>query len=187
VAYVVADQDDTSTKSDLRRFLKEKLPEYMVPTAFVILDALPLTPTGKVNRRALPAPDRTRPKLKETFVPPRTHMESLIAKVWQEVLVVEKVGVYDNFFNLGGHSLLSMQVIARLEKQLGLRLNPRELIFQNLGQMAALCEERMPLRQQSDTMRFTRRLWQVLVARRYRKVASILDSVSNALAIRHRR
>jgi len=162
VAYVVPDQDATSTISELRRFLKEKLPEYMVPSAFVMLDALPLTPNGKVDRRALPAPDRTRPELEETFVTPHTPVASLIAEVWQEVLGVEKVGVYDNFFDLGGHSLLSMQVIAKLEKKLGVRVNPREFIVQTLGQLAASYEEKMPLVQHSEPKSFAQKLWHTI-------------------------
>ncbi len=158
VAYVVPDQDATFTISELRSFLKDKLPEYMLPSAFVTLDALPLTPNGKVDRRALPAPDRTRGELEETFVAPHTPMASLIAEVWQEVLGVEKVGMYDNFFNLGGHSLLSMQVIARLEKQLGVRVNPREFIVQTLGQLAASYEEKMPLAQNSEPKSFAQKL-----------------------------
>jgi acyl carrier protein len=116
-----------------------------VPSAFVFPDALPLTPSGKVDRDALPAPDRTRPDLEESFVAPRTSVESLLAEVWQEVLGVDRIGVYDNFFDLGGHSLLSIQVISRMEDRLGVRINPMDMIAQTLGQLAALYEERIDL------------------------------------------
>ncbi|MBC8427806.1 non-ribosomal peptide synthetase [bacterium] len=162
VAYVVSVQENALTISELQSFLKEKLPDYMVPSAFVMLDALPLTPNGKVDRRALPAPDRTRPELEETFVAPHTPIASLIAEVWQEVLGVEKVGVYDNFFDLGGHSLLSMQVIARLENKLGVRVNPREFIVQTLGQLASSYEEKMPLVQHSEPNSFAQKLWHTI-------------------------
>jgi hypothetical protein len=98
----------------LRRFLDQKLPHYMVPSAFVILDALPLTPNGKVDRRALPAPDQARPDLEEPFVAPRTPVEEVLAGIWADVLGLEHVGVHDNFFDLGGHSLLATQVMSRV-------------------------------------------------------------------------
>jgi acyl carrier protein len=100
----------------LRSFLNEQLPEYMVPSAFVVLDALPLTPNGKVDRRALPAPDRVRPELEGTFVAPRTPVEEVVASIWAEVLGLERIGVHDSFFELGGHSLLATQVMSRLHR-----------------------------------------------------------------------
>ena len=162
VAYVVPAAAQAPTSSDLRRFLQEKLPAYMVPAAFVWLDTLPLTPNGKVDRRALPLPDRPRLGLGGTFVAPSTPLEMRIAEVWQEVLGVDRVGVYDNFFDLGGHSLLSMRVMARLEKQLGLRMNPRELIQQNLGQFAAVCASRLARGQQAESRSFVQQVWKAL-------------------------
>jgi len=126
VAYVVPREEPAPTISELRRFLKETLPEYMVPSAFVYLDALPLTPNGKVDRRALPAPDQTRPELESAYVAPRTREEKILADIWAQVLGVEQVGVHDNFFELGGDSILSIQVIARAN-QAGLQLTPRQL------------------------------------------------------------
>jgi surfactin family lipopeptide synthetase A len=111
-AYLIA--DDGMSSSIIRSFLRERLPEYMIPSDFVMVDALPLTPAGKVDRRALPLPDRTRPDLDSTFVAPRTETESLIAKIWSQILGVEQVGVYDNFFDLGGHSLMATQILSRL-------------------------------------------------------------------------
>jgi amino acid adenylation domain-containing protein len=144
IAYVVSDPGVVPSAGQLRRFLKEKLPEYMIPSAFVYLDSLPLTPNGKVDRRALPQPSNVRPEGEEEFVAPRTPMERAIAEIWQDLLGVEKVGVDDNFFDLGGHSLLSIQVVARLEKKLGLHANPKELILRNLAQLARSYEERVP-------------------------------------------
>jgi amino acid adenylation domain-containing protein len=98
----------------LRDHLRERLPDYMTPSAFVMLDALPLSPNGKVNRRQLPAPDAPRPELEEGFVAPRTPVEAQVAAVWAEVLGVRRVGVHENFFELGGHSLVATQVVTRL-------------------------------------------------------------------------
>ena len=106
----------------LRSFLQEKLPDYMMPSSFVLLDALPLTPTGKVDRRALPAPGTTRPELKEDFVAPRTPLEEILAGIWAEVLGIEPVGMHDNFLELGGHSLLATQIISRLRHALKVEL-----------------------------------------------------------------
>ncbi|MBD2040241.1 condensation domain-containing protein, partial [Microcoleus sp. FACHB-672] len=122
VAYVVADeaymdgQVSGIKSSELRSFLKEKLPDYMVPAVFVLLEALPLTPNGKVDRRALPAPDTAMGDLASTFISPRNPIEEVIAGIWTEVLYVERVGIHDNFFELGGHSLLATQVISRLRE-----------------------------------------------------------------------
>jgi amino acid adenylation domain-containing protein len=109
VAYCVTDSE-TVTTSSLRNFLKEKMPEYMLPSVFVQLKAVPLTTNGKIDRRALPIPDGDRPELEQVYVAPRSEIETAIAKVWQEVLHLEKVGVNDNFFDLGGNSLLILQV-----------------------------------------------------------------------------
>jgi amino acid adenylation domain-containing protein len=125
VAYVVAD----STADELRRFLKDKLPEYMVPAVVVLLAALPVTPNGKVDRRALPAPDRSRPELEKAFVAPRDELELQLAQIWEEVLGVRPVGVTDNFFELGGHSLLAVRLFAIIEKRLGKKL-PLMAVFQ---------------------------------------------------------
>jgi acyl carrier protein len=118
VAYVVESAGRTATAGELRRYLKDTLPEYMIPSAFVTLDALPLTPNGKVDRKRLPETDGARPELEEIYVAPRSELERGITDVWQEALKVEKVGVHDNFFNLGGHSLLIVQVNSRLHEML---------------------------------------------------------------------
>jgi amino acid adenylation domain-containing protein len=114
VAYVVCHEKQTTTLDDLQSHVLKHLPNYMVPSAFVLLEALPLTPSGKIDRPALPAPDQARPELQSAFVVARTPLEETIAGIWSQVLEVEQVGIHDNFFALGGHSLLAMQVISRL-------------------------------------------------------------------------
>ncbi len=113
VAYVVHEADRTGRSDELRSALRRRLPEYMVPAAFVALERLPLTANGKVDRRALPVPSGARPELDNRLVVPRTRTEEVLAAVWAEVLGVDEVGVEDNFFDLGGHSLLAVQVVAR--------------------------------------------------------------------------
>ncbi|MEG5092537.1 amino acid adenylation domain-containing protein [Microcoleus sp. B13-B4] len=126
VAYVVPYQEGTPTITDLRHFLKQKLPDYMMPGAFIVLEALPLTPNGKVDRRALPAPD-LRPELEEFFVAPRTPIEEMLASIWSNILLIDSVGVHDNFFTLGGHSLLATQVISRVRDTISIELPLRSL------------------------------------------------------------
>jgi amino acid adenylation domain-containing protein len=114
VAYVVSGNSAKLAVAELRDYLKSKLPEYMVPSAYVFLPALPLTPNGKVDRKALPAPEQTNLETGSNFLAPRTQTEEIIAEVWAKILRVEKIGVNDSFFDLGGHSLLMVQVHARL-------------------------------------------------------------------------
>ena len=114
VAYVVPNQEKFAGTSELRLFLRKKLPEYMVPSAFVPLKNFPLTPNGKVDLQALPSPDTARPDLEDTYVAPRTLIEESLVEIWAEVLRLERVGIRDNFFELGGHSLLVTQVVSRL-------------------------------------------------------------------------
>jgi amino acid adenylation domain-containing protein/non-ribosomal peptide synthase protein (TIGR01720 family) len=123
---------------ELRAYLKDCLPEYMIPSAFVMLDALPLSPNGKVDRKALPAPEQSREALAEEFVAPREGAEEVLARIWSEVLGVERVGVHDNLFELGGDSILSLQVTARA-RQAGLQLTPRQ-VFEHptVAELAAL-------------------------------------------------
>ena len=118
VAYVVSQQEQLHS-SDLRSFLQERLPNYMMPSAFVFLDTLPLTPNGKVDRCALPAPDASNIQLDTDFVLPSTPTEELLATIWADFLGVERVGIHDNFFELGGHSLLALRLFAKIEKVFG--------------------------------------------------------------------
>jgi amino acid adenylation domain-containing protein len=116
IAYLVPIEAPAPSATELRRFLAATLPEPMLPSSFVVLERLPRTPQGKVDRQALPAPDRLRPELEESFVAPRNEREERLAALWQEVLGVASVGVRDNFFDLGGHSLLATRVIARVRQ-----------------------------------------------------------------------
>jgi amino acid adenylation domain-containing protein len=119
VAYVVGDAEPEA----LRAHLRQSLPEYMVPGAFVVLDRLPLTVNGKVDRKALPAPERA--SAEETYVAPRTPVEEVLAEIWAEVLRLERVGVHDSFFDLGGHSLLIMRLLAHVQATFDLKVSIR--------------------------------------------------------------
>ncbi len=119
VAYLVSATKSAATISGLRRALSDKLPEYMIPSSFVMLDALPTTPTGKVDRGALPAPDRTRPTLDVVFVKPRSESEKSLTRIWQEVLRIDKIGIDDNFFDLGGNSLRLAEVNRKIHAVFG--------------------------------------------------------------------
>ena len=120
VAYVVPRTTDTKPAPDeLRKFLASRLPQFIIPSAFVSLDALPLTPIGKLDRDALPAPETLRPKLDIVFTQPRTEVEREVAAVWQAILGVERVGADDNFFDLGAHSLMMVRAHARLAQTYG--------------------------------------------------------------------
>jgi acyl carrier protein len=112
----------------LRQLLSEKLPEHMMPSAFVLLDAMPLTTNGKLNRRALPPPGQARPELETDYVAPRTPAEETLVNIWTDVLKLKQIGVNDNFFQLGGHSLLATQVISRVREQLQIEL-PLRFLF----------------------------------------------------------
>ncbi len=116
VAYVSPQSNQELTVIELRSFLKEKLPEYMIPSTFVLLQTLPLTPNGKLDRRSLPAPETLRPELEATYVMPQTEMEQAIATIWQKALNIENIGIHDNFFELGGHSLLLVKVNSQLRE-----------------------------------------------------------------------
>ena len=129
VAYPVMLQGQTFTIGDLRTYLQDRLPAYMIPSAFVTLDALPLTPNGKVDRRALPKPDVVRLEREGAFVSARTSAEEVVAEIWAEVLPVEHVGIYDNFFELGGHSLLATRLIGRVRAVLQVEV-PLRAVFE---------------------------------------------------------
>lgn len=138
VAYISARQDADLTQSELRGFLQRNLPEYMIPAAFVFLEELPLTANGKIDRRALPAPDHARPDLEESFVLPRTPIEQIIADVWSEVLRLDRVGIYDNFFVLGGDSIKSVRILASM-KERGLQYTLQQLfLHQTIAELASV-------------------------------------------------
>ncbi len=123
VAYFVPIPEELVTVEQLRTFLTEQLPDYMIPSAFVEMESFSLTPNGKVNRRVLPELTTSRPELGQTFVEPHTPTEEILAGIWRDVLGLERVGIYDNFFDLGGHSLLATQVIALTRKAFGIELS----------------------------------------------------------------
>ena len=128
-AYTAARPDETVSAADLRQFLGQRLPKFMIPTAFVALDALPITASGKLDRRALPEPDWSGDgAVREAeFVAPRTPAERQLAAIWSEVLHIQRAGAHDNFFDLGGHSLLAVQVVSRINRELDLSIPLRDL------------------------------------------------------------
>ena len=127
VAYLVKDMAQPLEISDIRALLRSRLPEYMRPSTYVALDALPLSLAGKINRLALPAPDDTRFESATSYVAPRSSNEVLLEEIWREVLGLQKVGIHDNFFVLGGHSLLATRVVARIRSHLGRGVSLRTL------------------------------------------------------------
>jgi amino acid adenylation domain-containing protein len=142
VAYVVPQPSSNVTGSDLRGYLKEKLPDYMIPSAFVMLDEMPLTPNIKIDRNALPVPDVTRPAMLKEYASPRTPTEEILAGIWAEVLNIERIGVHDNFFELGGHSLLATQVMSRVRESFQLELPLRRLFeFPMVAELARSIEQ----------------------------------------------
>jgi amino acid adenylation domain-containing protein len=141
-AYVVTAQGASRNISELRNSLKERLPDYMIPSAFVYLDALPLTSHGKIDRRALPAPDAERPALAEAFIAPRTPTEKSLASIWTKLLGINRVGINDNYFELGGDSLLATQLVSQLRGVFEVEL-PLVNLFQypTLAELATSIEE----------------------------------------------
>jgi len=142
VAYVVTVPEASRNVSELRGYLKERLPDYMIPSAFVYLDALPLTSHGKIDRRALPAPDAERPALAEAFIAPQTPTEKGLASIWTRLLGINRVGINDNYFELGGDSLLATQLVSQLRGVFEVEL-PLVNLFQypTLAELAASIEE----------------------------------------------
>jgi hypothetical protein len=118
VAYLIPQQRQKLVGSELRDYLKEKLPEFMIPSNFITLDAFPLTPNRKIDRKALPAPGQVQIEPETTYVPPTNDLEQTIASLWQELLNVPKVGMNDNFFDMGGHSLLAVQAHRQLREMI---------------------------------------------------------------------
>ncbi|PYY14350.1 MAG: non-ribosomal peptide synthetase, partial [Acidobacteria bacterium] len=144
-AYIVCAEKADSGLQQLREYLSDKLPNYMVP-AIIKLEKLPLTANGKLDRRALPPPELSKKQdtpVEETRDGSRDAVEQVLAEVWTEVLGIQEIGNYDNFFDLGGHSLTAIQVVARVKTRLGLQIKPRQLAFQTLAQLAAVCKEQL--------------------------------------------
>ncbi|HEY0077693.1 MAG TPA: amino acid adenylation domain-containing protein, partial [Pyrinomonadaceae bacterium] len=156
VAYVVARDASEPDVKELREFLRVRLPDYMIPSAFVLLDALPLTPNGKIDKRALPAPEEFDAATEGSFLAPRTEVEELLSRLWEEVLSVERVGVRDDFFTLGGHSLLATRLVSRIRESFGVEL-PLRSLFESptVGELAVEVEAslRSSLGEQSPPIR----------------------------------
>ncbi|MDZ7402463.1 MAG: amino acid adenylation domain-containing protein [candidate division KSB1 bacterium] len=129
MAYVVPDPDNPPSNAELRSYLLEKLPDYMVPGIFVRMEALPINPNGKLDRKALPVPDQSRPEMEKAYVAPRTKFEEALAKMWQEILGIERVGIYDNFFELGGNSLQAAVFVNKLQKLINETVHVRSIFL----------------------------------------------------------
>lgn len=143
VAYLIPQGDRTPQEGELRDHLRQRLPEFMMPAAFVSLDAFPLTPNGKVDRKSLPAPDRAAPAPTEVSAAPRDDLERRLVRIWEEVLDRRPVGVWDNFFDIGGHSLLAVSLFAQIEHVMGREL-PLATLFQapTVAQLARVLREK---------------------------------------------
>lgn len=154
VAYLVPKNPDNLAVSELRTFLNDRLPDYMLPSAYVLLERLPLTANGKLDRRALPPPQERTVRDDKPLIAPRTPLEQMLAGIWQQILNVPRVGIHDNFFDSGGNSLLAIQLMTRIQEHLGTPA-PLSIIFQapTLQEMADL----LAVRQQTSD-------WSPLVA-----------------------
>jgi len=157
IAYVVAREELPPTTSEMRDYLRRTLPEHMVPASFVVLEALPLTATGKVDRNALPEPEQVRPELAQVYVAPQTAVEEVLCGIFSEVLQVEPVGVRDSFFELGGHSLLATQISSRVRLAFQVELPLRRLFeaptVEGLAEaILDHCEERERVEQTAELL-----------------------------------
>jgi acyl carrier protein len=141
VAFLVTSEKETMSGAEMRDYLSKRVPAYMVPTFFIELDQMPLTPNGKVDRKALPDPDQSEIVERE-YVAPRTPVEEVLGDIWSDVLGVEQISVHDDFFDLGGHSLLATQVISRVRKTYNIELPLRRLFeTPTIARFAELIEE----------------------------------------------
>jgi acyl-coenzyme A synthetase/AMP-(fatty) acid ligase/acyl carrier protein len=155
VAYTSPQVGKKPTAHALHAYLKKKLPDHMVPSAIVVLDAFPLTPNGKIDLRALPAPADHREQLGVTFVSPRTPAEEILAEIWRAVLALDRVGIHDNFFELGGHSLLATRVMARIQDAFHTSLPLRTLFECPTVEELALAITRSELEKKFDQAHLT--------------------------------
>jgi len=155
VAYLLAraSNQQPTTSDEFRSFLREKVPEYMIPSAFVFMNEMPLTPNGKVDRRALPAPEKERHDFASRFVAPSTPTEIELAEIWQQLLRTNHLGVRDNFFNVGGHSLLATRLLARVRTQFGAEIALRDFFKQpTLAELAVLVEDAILLQSPDEKL-----------------------------------
>ncbi len=151
IAYLAHSQLEQSNIDALRLFLKEQLPDYMVPSAFVFLDELPLTPSGKLDRKALPAPDQTRSDFEQAYVAASSSIEEVLVTIWREVLNIDRIGVHDNFFELGGHSLLILVLCTKIEAKIGKSI-PMSWVFQfpTISQLAVILKQDILVKDQKS-------------------------------------
>ncbi|NEO29118.1 MAG: amino acid adenylation domain-containing protein [Symploca sp. SIO3C6] len=142
VAYIVTNSPAVPSNRELHRFLRDKLPDYMVPSAFILLDTLPLTPNGKLNRQSLPIPNKSNYQIVTTFVAPRNELELQLVKIWEKLIGVKPIGIKDNFFELGGHSLLAISLWTELEKLIKHKLPLTTLFkFPTIEQLATVIKQ----------------------------------------------
>ena len=140
VAWVLLHDDEECTSSELRRHLRQSLPEFMIPSMILLLEDLPLTPNAKIDRRALPDPFSATLIAPRDYAPPTTPTQRAISEIWIRLLGVRQAGLSDSFFELGGHSLLAMRAASEISVRTGRTIEPRLLFFRNLGQLAEVCD-----------------------------------------------
>jgi len=150
VAYIVTLPGQDVTVTEVRKHLRSTLPDYMIPQHVVELEAFPMTPNGKIDRKALPSPFSAGALEEDVYIAPRTETERALAAIWQEVLGVGRVGIHDNFFDMGGHSLLSIHLITCIRDRLDRVLRPREILLNNLEQLAEYCDSMAPVSAQDS-------------------------------------
>ena len=151
VGYYVSANNSELTAGELKGYLREQLPDYMVPAIFVQLETMPLTPSAKIDRAALPAPDATRPELEREYVAPTTPTEEILVALCAELLAIDRVGIYDSFFDLGGHSLLATQLLSHMREELGVELPLRTIFEHPLVAELAVEVDRAKASQVSET------------------------------------
>ena len=178
VAYLQRSAHPSPDAGMLQQFVKTKLPDYMVPSAFVVLDKFPLTPNGKINRKALPPPVAERPEAKHGFTPPRTPTEESLAKIWRELLGQSVIGIDDNFFETGGHSLLAMQMMARVRNEFQAELSLRN-IFEapTIAELAIILDRKKGAPPVSDALPLSR--GQSITAQHAQELLERLDELSD--------
>jgi acyl carrier protein len=144
IAYLVPVPGVPLTPAELRGVLLQTLPDYMIPAAFVMIDAMPMTPNGKLDRKALPAPDFAVVRKTRDSVPPSTNTEIALARIWESLLKIDKVGIHENFFDLGGHSILAVRLMTQIRSSFGVQL-PLHHIFRTstISGLAALIESKL--------------------------------------------
>jgi len=142
VAYIIKEDEEVDIV-DLRQFLKTKIPDYMVPSAFVFIDQFPLTPNGKIDRKVLPTPVDAAPQQTKNYIAPQTETEKKLAAIWSDVLKIKQIGIDEDFFEIGGHSMVAVTLMVKIEKQLGVRL-PLAILFDNstIQDMALLIDQK---------------------------------------------